>query len=411
MRQSALFTKTRKEAPKDEVSLNAELLHRAGFVDKLMAGVYTYLPLGLRVLRNIQTIVRDEMDKLGAQEVLMPSLTPKDIWETTGRWKTIDVMFKLQSAHGKEYGLGSTHEEVVTPLVQKFVHSYKNLPLAVYQIQTKFRDELRSKSGLLRGREFSMKDMYSFHTSTENFSEFYRKTSEAYQTIFQRCGLDAKVTEASGGVFSQDYSHEFQVFTENGEDIIYACAACGVYKNKEIVNEQQAQCSVCGQGLTTHKAIEVGNIFTLNTGFTEPFGFMYSDESGSQQPIFMGCYGIGVSRVLGAIVEVHHDEKGIIWPKALAPFSVHLIALGVAPEQRIAADKLYENLKYNSVDVLYDDRDVRAGEKFADADLIGIPTRLVISEKTLATGVVEKKNRNEADSTLVPFNDIPGMIA
>jgi prolyl-tRNA synthetase len=406
MRQSTLFTHTTKEAPKDEISLNAELLVRGGFVDKLMAGVYTYLPLGLRVMKKIQNIIREEMDAIDGQEVLMPSLTPRDIWQTTGRWDTIDVMFKIQSQHDKQYALGSTHEEVVTPLVQKFVHSYKDLPKSVYQIQTKFRDELRSKSGILRGREFTMKDMYSFHRTSADFSEYYKRCMQAYTNVFTRCGLDAKIAEASGGMFSKEPSHEYQVFTENGEDIIYGCADCNIYKNKEVVDETNPICPKCNKTMTTNKAIEVGNIFTLNTGYTAPFSFTYSDETGTQQPVYMGCYGIGVSRVMGAVVEVHHDEKGIKWPENLTPFQVHLISLCREDASKEKANSLYENLQKQGIEVLFDDRDARAGEKFADSDLIGIPTRIVISEKTLAENSVEVKKRTETNSKLVPITKI-----
>ncbi len=406
MRQSTLFTHTIKEVPKDEISLNAELLVRGGFVDKLMAGVYSYLPLGLRVMKKIQNIIREEMDAIDGQEVLMPSLTPKDIWQTTGRWDTIDVMFKIQSQHDKQYALGSTHEEVVTPLVQKFVHSYKDLPKSVYQIQTKFRDELRSKSGLLRGREFTMKDMYSFHRTSADFAEYYKRCMQAYTNVFTRCGLDAKIAEASGGMFSKEPSHEYQVFTENGEDTIYGCADCNIYKNKEVVDESNPICPKCGKTMTTSKAIEVGNIFTLNTGYTAPFNFTYNDETGTQQPIYMGCYGIGVSRVMGTVVEVHHDEKGIKWPESLAPFQVHLISLCREDSSKAKANSLYEDLQKQGIDVLYDDRDARAGEKFADSDLIGIPVRIIVSEKTLAENSVEVKRRAEVESQLIPTTKI-----
>ena len=323
MRQSQLFSKTLRDTPRDEVSVNARLLIKAGFVDKLAAGIYSYLPLGLRVLKKIQNIVREEMGKIGGQEILLPALIPKELYDTTGRWDKIDVLFKLKS-RDKWYALGSTHEEVVTPLIKKFVHSYKDLPLAVYQIQDKFRDEPRAKSGLLRGREFNMKDLYSFHKDEADFADFYEKSKQAYLRIFERCGLAAVVAEASGGVFTDKPSHEFQVFTPHGEDIIFGCPRCRTYKNAEIV--KGGKCDDCGSELEENKAIEVGNIFPLETRFTKPFDFNFLDSAGQRQSVLMGCYGIGPSRVMGSVVEVHHDENGIIWPEAIAPYSFHLIS-------------------------------------------------------------------------------------
>lgn len=325
MRQSKLFTKTSKEISNDEQSLNAQLLIRAGFVDKLMAGVYTYLPLGLRVLDKIKNIIREEMNNIGGQEILMPALTPKENWEKTGRWDSLDVLFRLKGAGDKEYALGATHEEVVTPLLQRFVTSYKDLPAAVYQIQDKFRNEPRAKSGLLRGREFSMKDLYSFHANEKDLDEYYEKVKVAYDSIYSRCGLDAKIVEASGGTFSE-YSHEYQVFTDFGEDIVFSCEKCNRHQNREIVEKKT--CSVCGSELIERKAVEVGNIFKLKTKYSSAFNFKYVDEKGKQNGVIMGCYGIGPSRMIGAIVETRHDDNGMIWPEAIAPFKVHLIFLG-----------------------------------------------------------------------------------
>lgn len=406
MRQSQLFTKTTKEAPKDEVSVNAELLIRAGFVDKLTAGVYSYLPLGLRVLRKIQSIVRREMDAIGGQEISMPALTPKEPYMTTGRWDEIDVLFKLDGAGGKEYALGATHEEIVTPLVKRFVQSYKDLPVAVYQIQDKFRNEPRAKSGLMRGREFNMKDLYSFHANEESLEVYYEKVTQAYLTIFDACGLEASVVEASGGVFSK-YSHEFQVPTEYGEDIVYFCAGCGRHQNKELVQKEGDPCPHCGSKREEKKTIEVGNIFKLKTKFSDAFDFRYADEDGNQQDVIMGCYGIGPSRVLGAAVEVHHDEHGMVWPESLAPFRVHLVSLVKDEEALTRADALYRSLQDAGIDVLYDDRiDVRAGEKFADSDLIGIPYRVVVSKKTLEQDAVELKLRAQKEARMIPLSDI-----
>jgi len=407
MRQSQLFTKTLRAAPKDEVSLNAQLLIRAGFVDKLMAGVYTYLPLGLRVLDKIKNIVREEINAIGGQEILMPALTPKENWVTTGRWNEIDVMFKLTGVGDKEYALGSTHEEIVTPLVQKFASSYKDLPCAVYQIQDKFRNEARAKSGLLRGREFSMKDLYSFHKDEKDLDAYYEKSKEAYFNIFKRCGLEAHLVEASGGVFSQ-FSHEFQVFTQYGEDDVYFCSKCGRHQNKELVPDGDLKCPHCGAQREIKKAIEVGNIFPLKTKFSDAFGYKFTDEDGKQKPVFMGCYGIGPSRVLGTIAEIYNDANGIIWPETVAPFAVHLISLSKeSDEVAQAAEKLYNDLVARGIEVLFDDRmDMSAGGKFADADLIGIPKRIIISKKTLEQDSVEVKMRNEKESNLVKISNI-----
>jgi len=404
MRQSQLFTKTRKEAPKDEISLNAQLLIRGGFIDKLSAGVYTYLPLGLRVFKKIEDVVRDEMNKVGGQEILMPSLVPKEYWEKTGRWETLDVLFKLKGGDEKEYALGSTHEEVISPLVKKFVFSYKELPQYVYQFQNKFRNELRAKSGIMRGREFVMKDLYSFHTSEDDLNDYYEKQKQAYKNIFNRCGLGdiTYVTYASGGSFSK-YSHEFQTLTKSGEDIIYVCQKCKIAVNKEIIDDQDRKCPECGNvNLREEKAVETGNIFKLQNKYSDPFDFKYTDENGEQKPVLMGCYGIGLGRLMGTVSEVHNDEKGIIWPEEVAPFKVHLLVLGDNEEVRDKADKLYKDLIEKGVEVLYDDREEASiGEKFADADLIGIPTRVVVSEKSLKVGGVEIKKRNESDLKIV----------
>jgi prolyl-tRNA synthetase len=402
MKQSLLFTKTSKDAPKDEPSLNAQLLIRAGFVDKLMAGVYSYLPLGLRVLDKIKNIVREEMEVIDGQEILMPALSPKENWEKTGRWDGLDVLFKLNGVGDKDYALGATHEEVVTPLVNKHVFSYKDLPMAVYQIQDKFRNELRAKSGLLRGREFSMKDLYSFHATEEDLNEYYEKSKVAYDKIFSRCGLDAKLVEADGGTFSK-FSHEFQVFTESGEDDVYGCEKCDIYKNKEIVKSDKCE---CGTKWKINKAIEVGNIFPLKTKYSDAFNFKFVDESGKEQTVLMGCYGIGPSRVMGSIVEVYNDEKGMIWPDEVAPYAVHLISLGKDSKIAKAADKLYEELSEAGVEVLYDDRDESAGAKLNDSDLIGLPLRILISEKTLAKNEVEFKARNNSDVIMVDLKKV-----
>ena len=388
MKQSQLFVKTQKNAPKDEISLNARLLIRAGFVDKLMAGVYTFLPLGLRVMKKIENIIREEINAIGGQEILMPTLQPKENWQKTGRWDTMDDLYKVKDSSGREMALGPTHEEVVAPLAKLFINSYRDLPVGLYQFQNKFRMELRSKSGLLRGREFLMKDLYSFHISEEDFNNYYEKAKQAYFKIFNRLGLKVYLTFASGGTFSK-YSHEFQTITPAGEDTIYICQKCQLAINKEIKNETE-KCPDCGgSDFQEEKSIEVGNIFPLKNKFSGPFELTVIDEAGKKQEIIMGCYGIGLGRLMGTVVEIYHDEKGIIWPESVAPFQVHLLDLGAKTE----AEKIYQELTDKKIEVLYDDREVSAGEKFADADLIGIPFRAVVSRKSLEKGGVEVKER------------------
>jgi prolyl-tRNA synthetase len=409
MKQSKLFTKTQKDISQDESSVNAQFLLRGGFVNRLTAGVYSYLPLGLRVLQKIENIIREEMNILGAQEILMPALHPRENWDRTGRWDVVDVLFKLNGAGDKEYALGATHEEVVTPLLQKSINSYKDLPQAVYQIQTKFRNEARAKSGILRGREFRMKDLYSFHTNQEDLDKYYEIVHTAYNRIYDRCGIGPMTyyTYASGGAFSK-FSHEFQTITPAGEDLIYLCRKCNVALNKEIIEEIGKKCPECSdENLSEEKAIEVGNIFKLGTKFSDAFDFSFQNENDVAERVVMGCYGIGPSRVMGTIVEVHHDDKGIIWPANIAPYSVHLVSLCREEKDIAAVEELYQMMTKNGVEVLYDDRDgVRAGEKFADSDLIGIPVRLVVSPKTLEKLSVEVKKRNETEATLVELENL-----
>ncbi len=403
MRQSKLFTKTVKEVPKDETSFNAQTLIRAGFIEKVSAGVYSFLPLGLRVHNKICNIIREEMNAIGGQEILMPALTPKEVWEKTNRWNDFGVLFKLAGADKKEYALGATHEEIIVPLVKKYIFSYKELPAYVYQIQTKFRNELRAKAGLIRGREFSMKDLYSFHTDKKDLDKFYELAKEAYFKIFKRCGLGALtyLTLASGGDFSK-YSHEFQTLTEAGEDTIYICDKCRMAVNQEIIKKQKT-CSSCqNENLRSEKAIEVGNIFKLGTRFSESFDFMYADSAGKERLVEMGCYGLGPSRTMGTIVEVYHDDKGIVWPEEVAPYQVHLLSLGEEKEVKDFAGDVYNKLSRDEIEVLYDDRDdVSSGAKFADADLIGIPFRLVVSRKTIEQGAVEIKKRDSEEIKLI----------
>lgn len=405
MHQSELFTKTVKENPKDETAINAQLLERAGFVQKALAGVYSYLPLGVRVLAHIERIVREEMAALGSQELFLPALHPKELWEQTGRWDSLDALFKIHSRHGFEYALGPTHEEMVVPLVKPYLQSYRDLPFSVFQIQTKFRDEPRAKSGLLRGREFRMKDMYSFHADERSLDSYYELAKGAYARVFTRLGLDAMLTEASGGSFSK-YSHEFQVQTATGEDTIFYCGGCDYAVNKEISNN--GACVKCGGTGEQMHASEVGNIFKLNTKYSAPFDLSFRNEEGEAHAVLMGCYGIGTSRLMGTIVEVHNDERGIVWPASVAPFGVHVLALpakGAAPEKEIAekALALLRELADRGCEALFDDRKVSAGEKFADADLIGIPLRAVISEKSLASGGIEIKRRASEETAVEPL--------
>ena len=416
MRQSELFAKTQKQIPKDEEAINAKLLIKAGFIDKTMAGVYSFLPLGFRVLKKIENIIRREMEAIGGQEILMPSLQPKANWEKTGRWETYDSLFKFTSFYTKtDYALGPTHEEIVSPLLAKFVSSYKDLPKYVFQIQNKFRDEPRAKSGILRGREFFMKDLYSFHKDETDLDKYYEKAKKSYEKIFKILDLEklTYLTFASGGTFSK-YSHEFQTLTPAGEDTIYICDKCKVAVNEEIINEQSA-CPFCGnKNLRKEKAIEIGNIFKLKIKYSQPFGLSYKDEKGGNHDVIMGCYGMGLNRLIGTIVEVSHDEKGIIWPESAAPFTAHLSSVkrhppAGGPSVRKFADKIYDNLQKAGVEVLYDDRkDISAGEKFADADLIGIPYRLVISEKT--GNKIEVKKRNETRTRLVSEKELIKLL-
>ncbi len=414
MRQSKLFTKTRRESPKDEVSKNAELLIKAGFIHKEMAGVYTYLPLGLRVLKKIENIIREEINDIGGQEILMTTLQDPKIWEKTGRWddNVIDVWFKTALKSGGQIGLGNTHEEALTSTMTEHIHSYKDLPRYVYQFQTKFRNETRAKSGIMRSREFIMKDLYSFDTSDEALDAFYEKVSDAYIKIFEKVGLGniTYKTFASGGVFSK-WSHEFQTICSAGEDIIYIDKEKNIALNKEVFTDEVIKdLGLDKSKLKEEKSIEVGNIFKLGTRFSEALDLHFLDEDGQKKPVIMGSYGIGPGRLMGTIVEIFSDEKGIVWPEAVAPFKVHLISISNEPKVSFASDVLYEKLKTLGIETLYDDRDLRAGEKFADSDLFGIPIRVVISEKTLSAGKIEVKKRNEENSNLMDEGDFLKMF-
>ncbi len=408
MRQSQLFPKTLRQDPKDELSINARLLVRAGFIDKLAAGIYTILPLGFRVLEKIQKIIREEMIAEGGQELTMPVLHPKENWEKTGRWQEMDVLYRLKAAENQEFALGPTHEEIVSPLVKKRIQTYKDLPLYLFQIQTKFRNEKRAKSGILRGREFSMKDLYSFHADEKDLDCYYEKMKSAYGRIFKRTGIGSKtyLTFASGGTFSK-YSHEFQTIAEDGEDAIYICQQCRQAINREIKPRTSACPNCAGKAFEEKKAIEVGNIFKLKTKFSEPFGLAFVDKTGDKQFVQMGCYGIGVSRQMGTIVEVFHDDKGIVWPKETAPFQIHLLQIGNDKKVETEALKLYQKLNDKGIEILHDDRaDKTAGEKFMDADLIGIPLRIVVSNRTVSKNSVELKKRNSEKVQLIKIANV-----
>ncbi len=407
MRQSALYFKTQKEFPKDELAINARLLIRANFIHKLMAGAYSLLPLGLKVKEKIIGIVREEMNALGANEIIMPALQPRSVWETTGRWQSAlaQIMYQFKDHSGKELALGPTHEEVITPLAKTIIESYQDLPVALYQFQTKFRDEPRAKSGLLRGREFLMKDLYSFHADLTSLDEYYERVKKAYPIIFDRCDLKAIITEASGGDFSKEFSHEFMIEADVGEDEIIICRLCSFAQNKEITKHKAgASCPKCKAGILDKiKAIEVGNIFKLGTKFSEPAELVYKNREGAIKPVIMASYGIGIERLMGTIVEIHHDDNGIIWPRTVAPYDAHLLLIGDNDSAlQKFGDEVYNNLVKNGLDVLYDDRSqISAGEKFFDADLIGMPWRIVISEKTFVQNKIEIKNRAEKETKLL----------
>ena len=404
MRQSQLFFKTLKEVPADADSLNASYLVRACMVQKQMAGVYSYLPLGLRIYKKIENIIRQEMDKMGGQEILMNVLQPKELWDETGRSEsTIDILYKFKDSRNKELLLAPTHEEQVIDIFRSHIKSYKDLPLALYQFQSKFRNEPRAKSGLLRGREFIMKDMYSFHFTQDDFEDFYEKSKKAYFEIYKRLDMPVKCVAASGGIFSE-FSHEFQTLTEVGEDTIYYCDNCDFAENKEIAKvTENDKCPKCGGVIKVSSGIEVGNIFPLGTKYTKAMNTTITTVDGKVADVIMGCYGIGLSRALATIVELKYDiaKNKMVWPKEVAPFKVHLISLGENEE----AEKIYQDLTKKGVDVLYDDRDSSAGAKFAEADLIGCPVRIIVSKKSLASGGVEIVE-NDAEAKIVKIADL-----
>lgn len=405
MRLSKTFIKTLREAPKDETAKNGALLVRAGFVHKEMAGVYDYLPFGMRVIENIKGIIRDELNKIGCEEVLLSTLQNPEPWEKTGRFsdQSVDIWFKTELSSGGVLGLAPTHEEPITNLLKTYITSYKDLPLYVYQFQTKFRNELRAKSGVLRGREFLMKDLYSFHASEEDLDKFYEEVEAAYVRIFDRLGIGDSTfkTFASGGIFSK-YSHEYQTLLPVGEDTIYYNNDKSLVFNKEVFNDEVlAEFNVSKDDFTEATGAEVGNIFKLKFKYSEPLELKYINEDNAQETVYMGCYGIGVSRIMGVIAEKFADEKGLVWPEAVAPFKYYLVGIGENGTK--AAEELY---KGREDEILFDDRDKRPGEKFADAELIGIPYRVVISEKTLSEDSAEVTDRKTNETKLIKLSEL-----
>ena len=402
MRRSQLFIKTRKQAPADEESRNAQLLIRAGFIHKEMAGVYSYLLPGKMVIDNISQIIRQEMNAIGGNEVLMSTLQNKELWQATGRWddKVVDNWFKSKLANGTEVGIGLSHEEPIVQMLKSYVNSYKDLPLYVYQIQNKFRNELRAKSGLLRGREFLMKDLYSFSRTQAEHDQYYEKVAAAYMKIYDRLGFSGITyrTFASGGIFSR-FSDEFQILSHVGEDTIYVDEKMKIAVNKEVADQDTLNHLKLEIGqLKEQKAVEAGNIFTLGSKYSDALGLKFTDEKGAQQSLIMGCYGIGVSRLMGLIAEHFADDKGLVWPENVAPYKIYLASVGDSQTVRKAADEIYGFLTDSGINILYDDRDERPGEKFADADLFGIPYRVVVSEKSQAAGGYELKKRTATDT-------------
>jgi len=406
MRQSKLFTKSERTAPKDEVSLNAQLLARAGFIRKMSAGVYAYLPLGWRVIEKINAIVREEMNAIGGSEMFMPALVEKKYLDATKRWD-VEIGFEVKGKKEKaaNFTLGWTHEEMLTAIASHFVQSYKDLPFAAYQIQTKFRNEARAQAGLLRGREFLMKDLYSFHTSEDDLWQYYEKVKQAYTNVFTRCGLQAFYTVAGGGDFTMAHTHEFQVLADVGEDTIFLCGACGYAENAEISKlEEGGECPNCKGIVEKKRAIEVGNIFPLGTKYAEGLNLSFVDAEGKRKSVVMGSYGIGISRLMGTVAELYNDDKGLMWPEAIAPFRVHLLEFG-----KVSAASLYQNLQSRGIEILYDERNAAAGEKLADADLIGIPMRVVVSEKT--KGGVEVRQRKEGRESQMSEKEFMNLFA
>jgi prolyl-tRNA synthetase len=414
MKASQLFTKTTKNAPADETAKNAQLLIKAGFVYKEMSGVYAYLPLGLKVLEKIKQIVREEMNAINSNELIMTTLQRKEVWEKTTRWddEVVDVWFKTKLKDETEVGLGWSHEEPIVEMLKQYISSYKDLPISLYQFQTKMRNELRAKSGIMRGREFVMKDMYSFHSSAADLEDYYNRTIDAYKNVYNRLGIgeDTYVTFASGGAFTK-FSHEFQTICEAGEDIIYLHKAKNIAINEEVLEDAVKELGVSKSELEKVKTAEVGNIFNFGTQKTDEMGLFYTDASGQKQSLHIGSYGIGVTRVMGVIAEKMSDDKGLVWPESVAPFRVYLVQIGNSNDVNSECQSLYDELRSKSVEVFWNDKDARPGEKFADADLMGIPYRVVVSDKTVSANKIELKKRQEEQSKLVDKNELFDILA
>jgi len=415
MRQSKLFTKTKKEVPTDEMSKNAELLLRGGFIHKEIAGVYSYLPLGLSVLNKIENIIRQEMNAIGGQEIVMTALQNPELWKKTDRWddQKVDIWFKTKLKNDTELGLGFTHEEPLTNIMKNYISSYRDLPCYVYQFQTKFRNEIRAKSGVMRTREFIMKDLYSFSKDEKEHNEFYEKSKEAYKNIFKRAGIGhlTYITFASGGSFSK-FSHEFQTVSATGEDTIYINEENNIAVNKEVCDDEViSSLGLEKNKLVEKKAVEVGNIFTLGTRFSDALDLTYQTEKGDKKPVFMGSYGIGPARLMGTVVEVLADDKGIIWPESIAPFKVHLLSLGEEENVKKQAEYVYDTLMKKNIEVLFDDREgISPGEKFAEADLLGMPYRVVISARSMKDNGIEIKKRNEEKGQNISLDELLKML-
>ena len=407
MRLSKNFTRTIKQAPADEVARNAQLLIRAGYVHKTMAGVYSFLPLGLRVVENIKQIVREEMNKIDSQELVMSTLQCKETWQETGRWsdELVDVWFKSKLQDGTDVGFGWTHEEPIVELLRGYLKSYKDLPISVYQFQNKLRNELRAKSGIMRGREFVMKDMYSVHASKEDLDNYYNAAIEAYKRCYDRFGIgdETYVTFASGGAFTK-FSHEFQTICDAGEDYIYLHRGKNIAVNEEVLDEAIKELGIDRSELERVKTAEVGNIFNFGTQKSEEMRLVFTDAEGVEQYAYMGSYGIGITRVMGVIVEKFADDKGLIWPENIAPAKVYLVQIG--SQSRATADELYQKLQSAGIETIYDDRDERPGVKFADAELLGIPYRVTVSDRLLDRGKWEVSTRQTGEQRLLTADEL-----
>lgn len=409
MKQSQVFIYTFKDAPKELQGASAVLLWKAGFIDQLASGIYSFLPLGWRVHQKISKIISQEMDKIGGQEVYLPSLQPKALWLETSRWDKIDPpLFKLKDRHDKDLALGSTHEEVITEIIRKRIKSFKDLPFMLYQIQVKFRNELRPTLGLLRTREFVMKDAYSFHSDEKDFQGFYKLVISAYKNIFRHCGICAVLVEADPGTIGGKSSHEFMVLAESGEDKVVLCPKCDFAANFTVFKEKH--CPKCKSFLLQKNCIEIAHIFNLNNVYSQKMGAYFLDNGGKRKPLLMGCYGIGIGRLMASIVEASNDQNGIIWPKEISPFQIHLLTLEQNKKVLNVAAKIYQDLENLGFEVLFDDRSLSFGQKLVESDLIGIPLRLVVSSKTVEKNAIEVKSRAEKKVELIKISSLVDKV-